>query len=265
MSNYFSVDWEDWYHTNYNLRKHSEYSESIIVPGTKKLLKLLKLYKSHATFFIVGSLAQKHPDLISEISNSGHEIACHSLWHNRVDDMTQKEFINDTQKCINIIKGIIGKKPLGYRAPSWSVSRQKTPWFWASLKSLGFNYSSSLFPIKTFLYGESQTLTHPNNIDGILEFPISTFSFGPIKIPFSGGFYLRFLPKPLIKYFNLHTPFPHLYYIHPQETVIFQPPIKYPLLAGFIQSYNVKSTIPKLKDILLSPTEPLSLYLPTDK
>lgn len=250
--NIFSVDLEDWYHSFYDGKPLNTNEYRVIAP-TEKILRLLKQNKNKATFFVVGEIAQKHPQLVKEIAKQGHEIACHSFHHNFIYNMTPKKFENDLLEIKEILENLTHQKIIGYRAPAWSVNKKKTPWFWQILKKHDFKYSSSIFPFKTFLYGDNQANRFQNIINNISEIPPSTYEFFQKRIPFSGGFYLRCLPFSCIKYFSKKVnqeKQPVIFYIHPREIDQGQPKIKLPLKESLIHYYNINGTFNKLDGIL---------------
>ena len=254
VKNIFSIDTEDWYHSYYGQKIHHEHTSRIIKP-VEKILKILKNNQSTATFFIVGQVAQKHPELIKEIKKQGHEIASHGFDHLFVDKIGPQKFETDLTKSKQILESIIKTKVLGYRAPAWSVNQKTTPWFWSILKKHGFEYSSSIFPFKTFMYGDNTAIQLPHKINGVLEIPPPVVQIKNIRIPFSGGFYLRCLPTLTVKLFtkivNLQG-LSTIYYIHPRELDPKQPRLKLSLTKTFIHYYGISQTKTKLKKILSS-------------
>ncbi len=265
MDNIFTIDLEDWYHANYHGDSETHSSSRVISP-TLKILELLKKTNNYATFFVLGSVAQKYPNLIKEIEHQGHEIASHSFNHQLVYSLTETEFIKDTEKSLTILSKISRKPIIGYRAPSWSVSQNKTPWFWKSLSKLGFKYSSSLFPFKTFLYGDSSANPLPHLQQSILEIPPSIFTIYKKNIPFSGGFYLRLFPTKIIKLFTQKLNNNKVivnYYIHPREIDQKQPKLKnLTAFQYFIHYYNIKNTKNKLEELLyFTHTKPIRDFL----
>lgn len=252
MKNIFTVDLEDWYHSNF-FGNPPKNKNSHVEKPTEKLLKILHSHHSTATFFTLGEIAQKHPNLIKEIAKQGHEVASHGCHHFQVCTMTQNQFDTDLKESIMIIESLTKKKVLGFRAPSWSVSQQATPWFWSVLKKNNLQYSSSLFPFKTFLYGDQKAKQNSHFINNILEIPPSTLPI--LRLPFSGGCYLRLLPFPIIylssKLLNLQKQ-PVNFYIHPREIDPFQPRLKLPPKENLIHYYGIFQTENKLKKILSS-------------
>lgn len=257
MKNIFSVDFEDWYHSNLSSSpKNLPLNKtSIINKGTDKILNLLKITKNKATFFILGELTKNYKNLIKEIISEGHEIALHSFSHDLIYQLGPKRFEENLIRAKNDLENIINKKILGFRAPSWSVDFNNTPWFWKILNKHGFKYSSSIIPFKTKIYGEPRSERFFYKINNIIEFPVSTFKILSFNIPFSGGFYLRFLPFNLIKLFTKiinNSKKYVIFYIHPRELIKNQPKIKLSFFDSLIHYYGIGSVEKKLNCLLNS-------------
>src|SRR3989339_2122985 len=207
MKNILTVDFEDWHHGNYRSLKsrNIDKTQSILVKTTRRLLNLFKIYNCRATFFVLGEIAEKYPQLIKDIHSQGHEIASHGYQHELVYQRTKNEFYADVKKSRQILENICGEKIYGYRAPSWSVDQVKTPWFKEILALEGFLYDSSIFPFSTYLYGNKKApyfIYKLNKRNSLLEVPPTIYKFCQRRIPFSGGFYFRVAPYFLIKYFT---------------------------------------------------------------
>ena len=226
--NIMSVDLEDFF-CDLPFESWSKY-ESRVLKNTNKILDLFEKYQIKATFFTLGYIAEKFPDLIKKIDVRGHEIASHSYSHLDIRKTTEKDFENDIVKSIKILEEIIGKKVLGFRAPYFSIDKKS---FWAmKILSKYFKYDSSIFPVKTPLYGirnaprniYKPNLTNPSIEDvesELIEIPLATDRIPIIgNIPIAGGFHLRFLPYFYIKYGlnkinNSNNSF--IFYIHPKD------------------------------------------------
>ena len=126
MKNLLTIDLEDWYHANYveNLFDPNQIYEERVIKNTEKMLLMFDKYNAKATFFTLGIIAERYPDLIRLIYAKGHEIASHGYGHQLIYKQTELEFEEDLQKSIKAIYSAIGIKPNGYRAPSWSGLRQ---------------------------------------------------------------------------------------------------------------------------------------------
>jgi polysaccharide deacetylase family protein (PEP-CTERM system associated) len=184
-------------------------------------MDLLDRFKVKATFFVLGWIAEHYPEIVSNIHSGGHEIASHGYGHKLLYHQTEEQFEADLLLAEKFILKACGVKPIGYRAPSWSVTRE-LDWFHQVLGRNGYIYDSSIFPIKTFLYGIPDAPRFPFIINAsnnsIIEFPSSTYHCLGRNVPFSGGFYFRALPYWLIKRFYQATNdkgHPVVFYIHP--------------------------------------------------
>lgn len=253
IKNIFSVDVEEWYHSGYTGTNIPGKYPSRLKEPLNFILKALKQTNSTATFFVLGEIAEKQPRIVKQIIAEGHEIASHGYNHSFVYQLGPKNFESDLQKSKKILEDITQKRVIGYRAPAWSVNHHQTPWFWSVLKKNGFTYSSSLFPRKTFLYGDSKAKRQPHYINGILEIPPPVFRLFGQRIPFSGGFYFRILPLFLISWFsrfqNIYN-LPTVFYIHPRELDPVQPVIKLSLIKKFIHYFGIKKTPKKITRLL---------------
>lgn len=262
MINALSIDVEDWYQTAVFDLKVEQWDDhkSRVYCNTERIIEILSAYNVKATFFIVGWIAQRYPEVVKLISDRGHEIAAHGYYHKLVYRQSREEFKEDLIKTIVAIEKIYNKKIIGYRAPAWSID-ERTLWALDMLKEQGIKYDSSIMIFKTYLYGYPSGPRYPEYIrDNMMEFPASTIRLLRKNIPFSGGFYLRLLPYSIIKHWlkklNRNGK-PGLVYIHPWE--IDSQRQKYPLgmKDRFIQYYNCKTVEKKLvrliKDFQFAP------------
>ncbi len=258
MKNIMTIDLEDWYHCNLGNNNVLEKRTSTVEKNTNELLRLLKKYNAKATFFTLGTIGEDFPDLIKKIDSDGHEIGSHGYGHELVYSLTLKQFREDLLKSKKILENIIKKDVVGYRAPSWSITN-KNLWALEELEKAGFKYSSSIFPIKTFLYGIPDAPTYPNQpiINekslNIYEYPPGTANFLFKKLGFSGGFYFRFFPffiiKWLIKKRNKKN-IPVICYIHPWEIDENPPKMNLKGLNKIIHYYGIKGCKKKLEKLL---------------
>jgi polysaccharide deacetylase family protein (PEP-CTERM system associated) len=257
MKNIFSVDVEDWYHINFpSVDNDLTKRESRVEGNFYRLLDLLNQYNAKATFFFLGCIAEQFPSLVYDAALQGHEIASHGYNHKLVYNQTESEFYEDVSRARDIIQTITNKGIFGYRAPSWSISRQ-TPWAYDVLARLGFKYDASLFPFNTFLYGDGKAPVRAHQIrvfNGYIhEMPMSVLEIFNLRLPFSGGFYMRFLPYWVIKsaaYQINKKDIPVIYYVHPREIDPDQPRLKLSIFDQFIAYYGLRSTETKIKRIL---------------
>ena len=189
--------------------------------NTKKILDMLESRGVIATFFCLGWVARRHANLIKHIHSLGHEIACHGYSHHVIYGQNPKSFREDVEKAKNILEDIIGEEVIGYRAPTYSITKN-TLWALDILEELGFQYDSSIFPIYHDNYGIPDAPRLPHKLPGrsLAEFPISTLKVGRYNLPISGGGYFRLLPYPITKMalgFLERKNEPFIFYIHPWE------------------------------------------------
>lgn len=260
-NNIISIDYEDWYHGLTSTSKESEkwhLMESRIKITTDILLSLFKKYDIKATFFVLGIIAEKHPELIQNIYENGHEIGIHTYKHSSVKNMTQEEFEIDLENCINAIrKATPDVTPIGFRAPYFSVT-DDMPWFYESLSKYGFKYDSSVFPLKTPLYGIKNADRFRYDVTTaygkIIEFPITTYNFYNTRLPMAGGFYFRLLPVKLVKYFisrvNRDEGREAVMYFHPWEFDPLHPYRPQSLREKISHYHGLKSSLKKLDYLL---------------
>ena len=258
MLNAMTVDLEDWYHSIESIPVHDwgKY-ETRLYEGTYKLLEMFKQVDLKATFFVLGDVAAKHPALVRNIQSSGHEIATHGYAHRLVYRQTPQEFREDVRRSIGVIEEIIQEKVWGYRAPYWTITKES---YWALdiLMEEGIRYDSSIYPIKTYLYGIPDAPIYPYVVkesEGrrLWEFPPSTMKIWNVRLPFAGGFYLRALPTWLIRLGMTrlnHDGHPAMVYIHPPEFDSLKPKVELPMKEKILHYYNLGVVEDKLKSLL---------------
>ncbi len=224
---------------------------SRVVDNTRKILAILEKNEVKATFFILGWIAHKYPHLVKEISDHGHEIGCHSYYHRLVYNLTPEEYLQDTRMAKDTLEQIIAKPVLGYRAPSYSITK-KSLWALQILSDLGFSYDSSIFPIYHDRYGipeaprfffkwdlskntpailkTNQNQENTNNTELLAEYPMSTSLLMGRKLPISGGGYFRLFPywftQAALKRINIKEKKNFIFYMHPWEFDPQQPRYK---------------------------------------
>lgn len=260
VKNYLTLDIEEWFRANYSSLKNSRYKkDSRLVMLTDRLIKLCAKYQVKSTCFVVGSVARNYPEIVERLSTAGHEIASQSDEHKLIYGMTPKEFALDLRRSCRSLEKITHKKVLGFRAPSWSVREPMLPWYYEALVKQGLTYSSSVFPIQTFLYGipDANPGMHKPLIYGqagnILEIPSSSINFLGKRMGFAGGFYLRAIPYPLIelitKWQNSRG-VPVIFYLHPREIDPNQTVLQLPFPESLIHYYGIEQTEEKLEKLL---------------
>ncbi len=223
---YLTVDLEEWYQglPSTSARPESWKSyESRIRANTDWLLRVLDSRKVKATFFVVGQVAREHPSLIAEISAQGHELGLHGDLHRRVDSMSPSQFRDDLKRNLDALARATSQQPKGFRAPYFSITWNMS-WVYEVLAELDLEYDSSLFPVKTPLYGDpsapAQPVVHANTLGRLRVYPISACPLAGFNIPFSGGFYFRSLPYQAFRILArrvLSLSRPLVFYCHPWE------------------------------------------------
>ena len=230
IQNMLSVDLEDWYHgfdciKLLDIKKNN--FESRIEKSTFYLLELFAEYNISATFFVLGLVAEKHPNLIRRIYDAGHEIATHGYSHELIYKMTPSSFEDELKRSILICEDITGEKVRGHRASNWSIT-EASLWAIDILKSCGIEYDSSIFPQKNYLFGISNAPKYIHFLEnGLVEIPPSVFDIKGKRIPAPvGGLFLRVLPYSFIKWsikrINRENQ-PAMVHFHPWELDLQQP------------------------------------------
>ena len=257
----FSVDVEDYFQVEafsgvVDRAAWSSYP-SRVEDNTRRILDLLDQHNVRGTFFILGWVADRYPGLAREIVARGHEPACHSFWHRLIYKLTPEEFRADTQQAKTAIEQATGKAVLGYRAPSYSVTKQSL-WALDILAELGFEYDSSVFPIRHDIYGIPDAPRTPYQVSTpsgpIMEWPITTFRMtGEHNWPVGGGGYLRIFP---FWYTTMGMDraatenIPVILYTHPWEIDPAQPRIQAGMKSKFRHYTRLESTYSKLDRLL---------------
>jgi polysaccharide deacetylase family protein (PEP-CTERM system associated) len=261
--NAFTVDVEDYFQvTNFeSVVARSQWSqlETRVVANTHRLLELLAARRVAGTFFILGWVADRFPQLVRDIRAAGHELACHSYWHYLVYKQTPDEFRADLRRARQAIEDAAGQKVTAYRAPSFSITRQSL-WALEILVEEGFTLDSSIFPTRHDRYGIPGTECRLHRIHTpagpIWEFPLATRQLGRFSLPVSGGGYFRLYPfsvthSCLASLNRLAQSFS--FYVHPWEVDPQQPRIVGASgLSRFRHYVNLGSTEKKLRRLLAS-------------
>jgi polysaccharide deacetylase family protein (PEP-CTERM system associated) len=260
--NAFSIDVEDYFQVAALApavaRESWDTRESRVERNTETLLNLLAGRGIRGTFFVLGWIADRHPQLVRRIAAAGHEIASHGYSHQLIYRQSPSEFRSETVHSKHLLEDLTGAAVLGYRAASFSITRQSL-WALDVLIDLGFQYDSSVFPIRHDRYGIPGAAPEPGRITApsgrtIAEFPMSTASFCGVRVPVSGGGYFRLLPYRLtrsgLRQINEARGLPFTFYLHPWEVDPDQPRVKVGWLSRFRHYTNLHSCEARLRRLL---------------
>lgn len=259
MINLITVDVEDWFHTSalerYIRPESWDDLESRVSSNVRRVLQILDAHQVCATFFVLGWVAERHPELVREIAAKGHEIASHGYRHRLVYDLTPDQFRDYLVRSKAILEDIIDRPVAGYRATSFSIVK-KTLWALDLIKEAGFVYDSSIFPIGYHdLYGIAGFPRYPYaHANGLVEIPPSTLKMLGKNIPFGGGGYFRLYPYWItnlgIRRINQEG-YPAMVYLHPWELDPYCPRVaQADGRTRFRQYINLRKTEPRLVRLL---------------
>lgn len=226
ITNALSIDLEDWGQSTLGPDMPIT---SRVVRNTERLLALLDRHGTRATFFALGKVCDRFPGLLNTVASAGHEIGTHGYGHELVHSLSPRQFGEDLERSIDVIANQIGRRPIGYRAPAFSVTRH-TAWVGPILAGRGIRYSSSVFPIAGKRYGIPNAPRFPfrwPNCD-LIEFPMTTVRRWGRNLPVCGGGYFRLLPRPVLsaalRDINRDRR-PAVVYLHPYELDVNEPAI----------------------------------------
>jgi polysaccharide deacetylase family protein (PEP-CTERM system associated) len=226
--------------------------------NTEVILNLLEERRTRGTFFILGWCAERSPGLVKRIAAAGHEIACHGFSHQLIYTQTEALFREETRRSKQFLEDTIGAAVTGYRAASFSITGRSL-WALDVLIDCGFEYDSSVFPIRHDRYGIPGAAREPGVVAApsgrtIVEFPMSAASFFGVRVPVSGGGYFRLLPYAVtragLRQINEKTGQPFTFYLHPWEVDPGQPRLKASALSRFRHYNNLRKTEPRLRKLL---------------
>lgn len=245
LLNAMTVDVEDYFHVSAFAPviapgQWDQY-ESRVGRNTSRLLDLFAERGINATFFVLGWVAARYPQLVRDIAARGHEIACHGWSHQLVFRQTPDEFRDETAKAKAVLEDIVQRPVLGYRAASYSITLDSL-WALDILAELGFRYDSSIFPVRHDRYGIPGARREPYRMttaagNELIEFPLSTTMVAGMTLPVAGGGYFRLLPYALTRFglrsINHGERRPFIFYLHPWEIDPEQPRIQASMLSRF--------------------------------
>ncbi len=257
-----TIDVEDWYHgISRYVEAHSPMPR--LQYSLRKLLDLLEEVNATATFFVLGEVAQRFPDLVGEIADKGHEIGCHGFSHRHLIDIGRDTFDEELGKATKVLEKISKTRIVSFRAALFSLTK-KTAWALDVLKKHGYIFDSSIFPTYHPFYGAPDAPHNPyrpsfSNIDQedpegeILELPILTDRVLGFNFPLGGGAYLRFLGKHFVSVAITKMNkkgWPATIYLHPWEVDNFVPDVFFNPVVKFITFYRVGKVTEDLESLL---------------
>ncbi|MDL2336247.1 MAG: DUF3473 domain-containing protein [Pseudomonadota bacterium] len=233
ICNALTIDVEDYFQVSafapYIARDDWDGRECRIERNVDRILSMLDQHNTQATFFTLGWIAERYPQLIRRIADQGHEVASHGYGHQRVTDLHEADFKSDIESAKKILEDLCGAAVTGYRAPSFSIGTRNL-WAFDCLARAGYRYSSSIYPIQHDHYGmpDAPRFAHRVN-DTLIEVPITTLPMFGRNLPASGGGYFRLLPYAMSRWMlrrvNSREAQSAIFYFHPWEIDSSQPRI----------------------------------------
>lgn len=251
ITNALTVDVEDYFHVS-AFSKHIDRNQwdrysCRVEANTRALLGMFQQAGVHATFFVLGWVAERYPGLVREIAAGGHEVACHGYSHELVYRQSPELFREESKRAKQILEDIVQFPVKGYRAASYSITPQSI-WALDVIAELGFQYDSSIFPVRHDRYGmpggrrEPHVMKTPSG-HPLVEFPLSTLQAFRYRLPVAGGGYFRLFPYWFTRYalgrINTADRLPFIFYLHPWEIDPNQPRVQASRLSRFRHYQNL--------------------------
>jgi polysaccharide deacetylase family protein (PEP-CTERM system associated) len=262
VPNALTVDVEDYFHVSAlapSIARDSwDARESRVVRNTHRLLDLFGQFRVRGTFFVLGWVAERHPQLVRDIARGGHEVACHGFSHRLVYEQSPEEFREETLRSKRFLEDTIGAAVLGYRAASYSIV-QRSLWALDILSEAGFAYDSSIFPVHHDRYGIPGAERNPHRMAtptgrSIVEWPLAAASVFGVRLPVAGGGYFRLLPYALSRWglasINRRDQRPFMFYLHPWEIDPGQPRVRASWLSRLRHYTNLDKCEARLRRLL---------------
>ncbi len=259
VQNALTVDVEDYYQVSalapYVPRSAWGGMPSRVEANVDRLLQMFEEHAAKATFFTLGCVAERHPEMVRRIVAQGHELASHGFAHLRATEQSPAEFAADIGRARKLLEDVSGVTVKGYRAPSFSIGASNL-WAFDAIREQGYTYSSSVYPVRHDHYGMPDAPRFPYEaVPGLTEIPMSTVRLGGRNLPAGGGGFFRLLPyavsRAAMRRINRHDARPAMFYMHPWEIDPGQPRI-----AGvdpksrFRHYVNLRHTERKLRQLL---------------
>jgi polysaccharide deacetylase family protein (PEP-CTERM system associated) len=257
VTNALTIDFEDWYQGLEIPQTDWAGFEDRIVPVGHRLLALLAEAGVRATFFVLGYIAERHPDMVRAIAAAGHEVGTHGYSHTLIYNQTPEVFRAELTRAVRVLEEITGRAVVSHRAPFFSITKDSL-WALDILGELGIRYDSSIFPVVNYRYGIADAPRWPYEIKSaqhtLTEFPISTWQVMGKNVPIAGGAYFRIYPYAFtrqgLRAINRQGR-PFVFYLHPWELDPDHPRIRLPRrIAGLTHYFNLGATERRLRRLL---------------
>jgi polysaccharide deacetylase family protein (PEP-CTERM system associated) len=259
LVNALTIDVEDYFQVSafapYIRRSDWDTMECRVERNVRRLLALLDRHQTQATFFTLGWIAERYPQMVRDIAKAGHEVASHGYGHERVSDLSEAAFEQDLLRAKGLLEDLSGAPVLGYRAPSFSIGTGNL-WALEVLARTGHRYSSSIYPIQHDHYGMPDAPRFAYRTpQGLLEVPPTTLRLMNRNLPSSGGGYFRFFPYALsrwmLKQVNQSERQSAIFYFHPWEIDAQQPRVQgIDMKSGFRHYVNIDRMEARLERLL---------------
>jgi polysaccharide deacetylase family protein (PEP-CTERM system associated) len=257
--NALTIDVEDYFQVSafapYIARSEWDSRPYRVERNVERILLMLDEYRTQATFFMLGWIAERYPQLVGKIVDGGHELASHGYGHQRASELDESAFFADIDASKKLLEDISGQQVQGYRAPSFSIG-EKNQWAFDCLERAGYRYSSSVYPIRHDHYGMPDAPRFAHKVrGGLLEIPPTTVCFFARNWPASGGGYFRLMPyavsRCLLERVNRHDKQSAIFYFHPWEIDHEQPRISgIDLKTRFRHYLNLQRTEGRIRRLL---------------
>jgi polysaccharide deacetylase family protein (PEP-CTERM system associated) len=252
ITNVLTIDVEDWYHGLVPVSGWRS-CEDRIVASTRRILDIVDEAGARATFFVLGDVADLHPELVQEIARRGHEVATHGYHHRLVYRQTREDFQADVARSLASLRAAVDRPVVSYRAPFFSIVRESR-WALDVLPALGLRFDSSVFPVHNHRYGIPGARRDPyREKSGIVEVPPSTLRIGRTNVPVAGGVYFRVLPPAFLRHAYREVNregLPVVFYLHPWEVDPGHPRIRLPPALRWRHYHGLEHTASRLREVL---------------
>ena len=256
VTNALTIDFEDWYQGLEIAPEEWGRFESRIVPTGRRLLEILDRANVKGTFFILGPVAEQHPEIVRDIAAAGHEIGTHGYSHRLIYTQTPDDFREEMKRAIGVVEQVTGQKISGHRAPFFSITNRSL-WALDILGELGLSYDTSIFPVANYRYGIENAPRWPYDIEAggrvLREFPVSTWRILGKNVPVAGGAYFRIFPYAVTRagFRSINRlGQPAVFYLHPWEIDPAHPRIDLPKRIATTHYFNLKATERRLVRLL---------------